>query len=57
MSEDGEPRLEAFIFALRIEFRPPSSSGLGHRPFTAAARVRIPLGVHKELVRQAEKVW
>ena len=25
--------------------RPPSSSGLGHRPFTAAARVRIPLGV------------
>jgi hypothetical protein len=25
--------------------RPPSSSGLGHRPFTPAARVRIPLGV------------
>ena len=25
----------------------PSSSGLGHRPFTAAARVRIPLGVRK----------
>ncbi len=25
--------------------RPPSSSGLGHRPFKAAARVRIPLGV------------
>ena len=25
--------------------RPPSSSGLGHRPFTAATRVRIPLGV------------
>jgi len=25
--------------------RPPSSSGLGLRPFTAAARVRIPLGV------------
>ena len=24
--------------------RPPSSSGLGHRPFKAAARVRIPLG-------------
>ncbi|VXB64833.1 hypothetical protein FRIGORI9N_40020 [Frigoribacterium sp. 9N] len=22
----------------------PSFSGLGHRPFTAAARVRIPLG-------------
>ena len=25
--------------------KPPSSSGLGHRPFTPAARVRIPLGV------------
>ena len=25
--------------------RPPSSSGLGRRPFTAVARVRIPLGV------------
>lgn len=25
--------------------KPPSSSGLGHRPFKAAARVRIPLGV------------
>src|SRR5690606_18394972 len=25
--------------------RPPSSSGLGPRPFTAVARVRIPLGV------------
>ena len=24
---------------------PPSASGLGHRPFTAATRVRIPLGV------------
>ena len=24
--------------------KPPSSSGLGHRPFKAAARVRIPLG-------------
>lgn len=27
------------------QLRPPSSSGLGHCPFTAAARVRIPLGV------------
>ncbi|GII96280.1 membrane protein [Sinosporangium siamense] len=27
---------------------PPSSSGLGHRPFKAAARVRIPLGAHGE---------
>ena len=26
---------------------PPSSSGLGHRPFTPAARVRIPLGVQQ----------
>ena len=25
---------------------PPSSSGLGRRPFKAVARVRIPLGVH-----------
>ena len=25
--------------------RPPSSSGLGRRPFTAVARVQIPLGV------------
>ena len=24
---------------------PPSASGLGHRPFTAATRVRIPVGV------------
>ena len=38
-------------------FWPPSSSGLGHRPFTAAARVRIPLGVRKELVWQAKNVW
>jgi hypothetical protein len=27
---------------------PPSSSGLGHRPFKAAARVRIPLGARTE---------
>jgi hypothetical protein len=32
--------------------RPPSSSGLGHRPFTAAARVRIPLGVLDRRSRQ-----
>lgn len=29
--------------------KPPSSSGLGHHPFKVAARVRIPLGVQKEL--------
>ena len=28
-----------------VTVEPPSSSGLGHRPFKAAARVRIPLGV------------
>src|SRR5262250_1736099 len=28
-----------------VAVEPPSSSGLGHRPFKAAARVRIPLGV------------
>ena len=28
--------------------RPPSSSGLGHRPFKVAARVRIPLGVPQQ---------
>ena len=28
----------------RSRRKPPSSSGLGHRPFKAAARVRIPLG-------------
>ena len=33
--------------AVRVvqETRPPSFSGLGRRPFTAVARVRIPLGV------------
>jgi hypothetical protein len=30
---------------VRWDVPPPSSSGLGHRPFKAAARVRIPLGV------------
>ena len=29
--------------------RPPSSSGLGRRPFTAVARVRIPLGVRRRI--------
>jgi hypothetical protein len=29
---------------------PPSSSGLGHRPFKAAARVRIPLGAQSPTV-------
>src|SRR5699024_615306 len=43
-----------YVFQLRLsdveEGMPPSSSGLGHRPFTAAARVRIPLGVQKNRV-------
>jgi hypothetical protein len=29
--------------------RSPSSSGLGHRPFTAATRVRLPLGTPAQL--------
>ena len=33
--------------AVPCRCRPPSSSGLGHRPFTPAARVRIPLGVSR----------
>ena len=37
---NGQP-LEAGVTA-----QPPSSSGLGRRPFKAVARVRIPLGVH-----------
>ena len=32
-----------------LPVRPPSSSGLGLRPFTPAARVRIPLGVYRHL--------
>jgi hypothetical protein len=40
--------------------KPPSSSGLGHRPFKAAARVRIPLGVllaHASGARSCRAVW
>ena len=37
----------AILIEPSIGFRPPSSSGLGHRPFKAAARVRIPLGVRR----------
>jgi hypothetical protein len=35
--------------------RSPSSSGLGHRPFKAAARVRIPLGILLESASDQEK--
>jgi hypothetical protein len=31
-----------------VLLRSPSSSGLGHRPFKAAARVRIPLGIQDQ---------
>src|ERR1022692_3798302 len=40
--------------------KPPSSSGLGHRPFKAAARVRIPLGVllaHASGARSCRAAW
>ena len=36
-----------------IRIGPPSSSGLGRRPFTAVARVRIPLGVRASRQRGA----
>jgi hypothetical protein len=32
------------VFAARLSARPPSTSGPGHSPFKAVARVRIPLG-------------
>ena len=38
------PRRRAPRVTAAITVEPPSSSGLGHRPFKAAARVRIPLG-------------
>jgi hypothetical protein len=44
-----------------IRIGPPSSSGLGRRPFTAVARVRIPLGVHATTtavgVAQSKALW
>ena len=36
--------------------KPPSSSGLGHRPFKAAARVRIPLGA-PEFPQVSTRKW
>ena len=41
----------------RVEFLPPSSSGLGHHPFKVAARVRIPLGVRNTTSRSRGEVW
>ena len=59
--EAAEPFTCRFVIPLTVEYIifqsltplsalakvrwPPSSRGLGHRPFTAATRVRIPLGV------------
>ena len=41
----GGPRLRApRVLGGEDRRKPPSSSGPGHRPFKAAARVRIPLG-------------
>ena len=40
----GQPRRQADLVTVPRPPEPPSSSGLGHRPFKAAARVRIPLG-------------
>src|SRR5450755_1780857 len=37
-----------------VTVEPPSSSGLGHRPFKAAARVRIPLGAR---LASASEAW
>ena len=34
---------------------PPSSSGLGFRPFKAATRVRIPLGAHNRILAAVEE--
>lgn len=36
-----------------IQSRPPSSSGLGRRPFTAVTRVQIPLGVLVDYIYKA----
>src|SRR5260221_352308 len=40
----GGPRRRAPGATAAVVVEPPSSSGLGHRPFKAAARVQIPLG-------------
>ena len=45
-SNPGSPTTTARVVA---QYRPPSSSGLGHHPFKVAARVRIPLGVRRNL--------
>ena len=42
---DGAPNGKPLRAGIVLRSKPPSSSGLGHRPFKAAARVRIPLGV------------
>jgi hypothetical protein len=37
---------ERHISATMVAVLPPSSRGLGHRPFKAATGIRIPLGAH-----------
>ena len=46
LSYRSSQRHERCEYPGEIRIGPPSSSGLGRRPFTAVARVRIPLGVH-----------
>src|SRR5688500_142330 len=45
----GQGRCPYAVSAPEAGGGPPSSSGLGRRPFTAVARVRIPLGVRPGL--------
>ena len=46
----GAPTSARYGWAVRS----PSSSGLGHRPFKAAARVRIPLGMRSRSRQRAD---
>ena len=50
----GSPRRRAPRATAAKAVEPPSSSGLGHRPFKAAARVRIPLGAPAGLSWQTQ---
>jgi hypothetical protein len=45
------------LFGREQRGKPPSSSGLGHRPFKAAARVRIPLGARTDARQLNTRVW
>ena len=51
------PRLEEYRRATAILFPPPpSTSGPGHSPFKAVARVRIPLGAPGRLAQLGERL-